>query len=250
MPKTSSRLVARPSFEITMSDSHTVFELQDIRRTYQVGSEFVHAIDGLDLQIQDREFIAVIGTSGSGKSTLMHTLGFMDSPTSGQMSFEGEDVSNIGRGDRARLRSTRIGFVFQSYNLLPKLSVLDNVVLPLVYGRQDSANKKELGYSVLKRVGMEHRASHRPSQLSGGERQRVAIARSLVNKPRLILADEPTGNLDSTTARQIMNILKELNQKNGITIILVTHEKEVAAYGSRLIQMKDGVVHTDEMIGA
>ena len=159
-----------------MSDSRTVFELKDIRRTYQVGSEFVHAIDGLDLQIQDGEFIAVIGTSGSGKSTLMHTLGFMDSPTSGQMSFEGEDVSNIGRGVRARLRSSRIGFVFQSYNLLPKLSVLDNVLLPLIYGRQNSTNKKELGYSVLKRVGMEHRASHRPSQLSGGERQRVAAS--------------------------------------------------------------------------
>ena len=228
-----------------MSDSRTVFELKDIRRTYQVGSEFVHAIDGLDLQIQDGEFIAVIGTSGSGKSTLMHTLGFMDSPTSGQMSFEGEDVSNIGRGVRARLRSTRIGFVFQSYNLLPKLSVLDNVVLPLVYGRQDSANKKELGYSVLKRVGMEHRASHRPSQLSGGERQRVAIARSLVNKPRLILADEPTGNLDTKNRGLIMDLFCSLLDE-GITLALVTHDDVVAQYAQRRICMQDGKIVEDD----
>ena len=228
-----------------MSDSRTVFELKDIRRTYQVGSEFVHAIDGLDLQIQDREFIAVIGTSGSGKSTLMHTLGFMDSPTSGQMSFEGEDVSNIGRGVRARLRSTRIGFVFQSYNLLPKLSVLDNVLLPLIYGRQNSINKKELGYSVLKRVGMEHRASHRPSQLSGGERQRVAIARSLVNKPRLILADEPTGNLDTKNRGLIMDLFGSLLDE-GITLALVTHDDVVAQYAQRRICMQDGKIVEDD----
>ena len=228
-----------------MSDSRTVFELKDIRRTYQVGSEFVHAIDGLDLQIQDGEFIAVIGTSGSGKSTLMHTLGFMDSPTSGQMSFEGEDVSNIGRGVRARLRSTRIGFVFQSYNLLPKLSVLDNVLLPLIYGRQNSINKKELGYSVLKRVGMEHRASHRPSQLSGGERQRVAIARSLVNKPRLILADEPTGNLDTKNRGLIMDLFGSLLDE-GITLALVTHDDVVAQYAQRRICMQDGKIVEDD----
>ena len=239
MPKMSSRLVDRPSFEITMSDSCTVFELQDIRRTYQVGSELVHAIDGLDLQIQDREFIAVIGTSGSGKSTLMHTLGFMDSPTSGQMSFEGEDVSNIGRGTRARLRSTRIGFVFQSYNLLPKLSVLDNVLLPLIYGRQNSTNKRELGYSVLKRVGMEHRASHRPSQLSGGERQRVAIARSLVNKPRLILADEPTGSLDKKTSIEVFSLLKKQRNSKRL-IIFATHNRFFANKSDCILEMVDG----------
>ena len=228
-----------------MSDSRTVFKLQDIRRTYQVGSELVHAIDGLDLQIKDREFIAVIGTSGSGKSTLMHTLGFMDSPTSGQMAFEGEDVSHIGRGDRARLRATRIGFVFQSFNLLPRLSVLDNVLLPLIYGRQKTVNKKELGLSVLERVGMEHRASHRPSQLSGGERQRVAIARSLVNKPRLILADEPTGNLDTKNRARIMDLFGSLLDE-GITLALVTHDDVVAQYAQRRIRMQDGKIVEDD----
>ena len=228
-----------------MSDSRIVFQLKDIRRTYQIGSEFVHAIDGLDLEIKDREFIAVIGSSGSGKSTLMHTLGFMDSPTSGQMSFEGEDVSHIDRAKRAQLRSTRIGFVFQSFNLLPKLSVLENVQLPLIYGRRNLTNKKELGYSVLERVGMEHRSSHRPSQLSGGERQRVAIARSLVNKPRLILADEPTGNIDTKNRSRIMDLFGSLLDE-GITLALVTHDDVVAQYAQRRIRMQDGKIVEDD----
>ena len=227
-----------------MIDSDLVFELRSIRRTYKVGSELVHALDGVDLTIRDREFIAVIGTSGSGKSTLMHTLGFMDSPTAGQMAFEGRDVSAISRGERSQLRATRIGFVFQSFNLLPKLTVLDNVLLPLVYGRQRVGNKKELGMSVLERVGMEHRASHRPSQLSGGERQRVAIARSLINKPRLILADEPTGNLDTKNRARIMELFASLMDE-GITLALVTHDDEVAAYAKRRIRMQDGKIVED-----
>lgn len=228
-----------------MDSREQVFKLRSIRRTYKVGSELVHALDGLDLEIYDREFVAVTGTSGSGKSTLMHTLGFMDSPSSGQMFFEGKDVSNINRSARARLRATRIGFVFQSFNLLPKLSVLENVLLPLVYGRTRIDNKKELGLGALERVGMEHRSTHRPSQLSGGERQRVAIARALTNRPRLILADEPTGNLDSKNRSRIMDLFGSLLDE-GITLALVTHDDEVAQYAKRRIRMQDGKIVEDD----
>ena len=227
-----------------MVDSDKVFELSAIRRTYQVGSELVHALAGVDLSIRDREFIAVVGTSGSGKSTLMHTLGFMDSPSSGTMFFEGRDVSAISRGERSRLRATRIGFVFQAFNLLPKLTVLDNVTLPLIYGRKRIKNKKELGLQALERVDMQHRATHTPGQLSGGERQRVAIARSLINNPRLILADEPTGNLDSKNRGRIMELFASLMDE-GITLALVTHDDEVAAYGKRCIRMQDGLIVED-----
>ncbi|MBL6913332.1 MAG: ABC transporter ATP-binding protein [Puniceicoccaceae bacterium] len=227
-----------------MVDSDKVFELSAIRRTYQVGSELVHALAGVDLSIRDREFIAVVGTSGSGKSTLMHTLGFMDSPSSGTMFFEGRDVSAISRGERSRLRATRIGFVFQAFNLLPKLTVLDNVTLPLIYGRRRIKNKKELGLQALERVDMQHRATHTPGQLSGGERQRVAIARSLINNPRLILADEPTGNLDSKNRGRIMELFASLMDE-GITLALVTHDDEVAAYAKRRIRMQDGLIVED-----
>lgn len=228
-----------------MDDKEQVFKLRSIRRTYQVGSEQVHALDGVDLEIFDREFIAVTGTSGSGKSTLMHTLGFMDSPTSGEMFFEAKDVSSISRSARARLRATRIGFVFQSFNLLPKLSVLENVLLPLVYGRTGTDHKKELGMAALERVGMEHRSTHRPSQLSGGERQRVAIARALTNRPRLILADEPTGNLDTKNRGRIMDLFGSLLNE-GITLALVTHDDEVAQYARRRIRMQDGKIVEDD----
>ncbi|MDA8736052.1 ABC transporter ATP-binding protein [Opitutales bacterium] len=227
-----------------MIEVQPVFALSQLRRTYQVGDELVHALDGVDLTIEDREFLAVIGTSGSGKSTLMHLLGFMDSPTSGAMVFEGQDVSSISRGVRAQLRATRIGFVFQSFNLLPRLTVLDNVLLPLIYSRSTVGNKKEQAMQALERVGMEHRFSHRPSQLSGGERQRVAIARSLINQPRLILADEPTGNLDSKNRGRIMELFTSLMEQ-GITLAMVTHDDEVAAYAGRHIRMEDGCIIED-----
>ena len=227
-----------------MIEGQPVFALSQLRRTYQVGDELVHALDGVDLTIEDREFLAVIGTSGSGKSTLMHLLGFMDSPTSGVMVFEGQDVSSISRGVRAQLRATRIGFVFQSFNLLPRLTVLDNVLLPLIYSRSTVGNKKEQAMQALERVGMEHRFSHRPSQLSGGERQRVAIARSLINQPRLILADEPTGNLDSKNRGRIMELFTSLMEQ-GITLAMVTHDDEVAAYAGRHIRMEDGRIIED-----
>ena len=227
-----------------MAEDQPVFALSQLRRTYQVGDELVHALDGVDLTIEDREFLAVIGTSGSGKSTLMHLLGFMDSPTSGVMVFEGQDVSSISRGVRAQLRATRIGFVFQSFNLLPRLTVLDNVLLPLIYSRSTVGNKKEQAMQALERVGMEHRFSHRPSQLSGGEQQRVAIARSLINQPRLILADEPTGNLDSKNRGRIMELFTSL-MGQGITLAMVTHDDEVAAYAGRHIRMEDGRIIED-----
>jgi putative ABC transport system ATP-binding protein len=227
-----------------MTESDTIFKLSGIRRTYTVGSEQVHALNGVDLSIYDREFIAVVGTSGSGKSTLMHVLGFMDSPTEGRMEFEGKDVTGINGAARAHLRASRIGFVFQSFNLLPRLSVLDNVLLPLTYGRNRVLNKRELGMAALERVGMAHRDSHTPNQLSGGERQRVAIARALINKPRLILADEPTGNLDTKNRGRIMELFASLLEE-GITLALVTHDDEVAAYAGRRIRMQDGKVVED-----
>jgi len=227
-----------------MSDRESIFELHDLRRTYRMGGESVHALDGVDLRIRDREFIAVIGTSGSGKSTLMHVLGFMDSPTGGRMTFEGEDVTGIGGARRAELRSTRIGFVFQSFNLLPRLSVLDNVLLPLTYSRRRVADKAGAGMGALERVGMEHRSTHTPNQLSGGERQRVAIARALINQPRLILADEPTGNLDTKNRGRIMDLFGSLLDE-GITLALVTHDDEVADYAQRRVRMQDGKVVED-----
>lgn len=231
-------------FEDRMIKSGKIFELSDLRRCYRVGDELVHALAGVDLTISDREFIAVIGSSGSGKSTLMHMLGFMDSPTSGKMLFEGRDVSAIDREERSRLRATSIGFVFQAFNLLPKLTVLDNVILPLIYSRKSVKNKSVLAIKALERVGMEHRATHTPGQLSGGERQRVAIARSLINEPRLILADEPTGNLDRKNRMSIMDLFTSLMDE-GITLVLVTHDDEVATYAKRRILMQDGIVIED-----
>ncbi|WP_269524420.1 ABC transporter ATP-binding protein [Coraliomargarita parva] len=227
-----------------MTESANIFELSGIRRTYKVGSELVHALDGVDLAIREREFIAVIGTSGSGKSTLMHVLGFMDSPTAGKMIFEGDDVSDISRGQRALLRASRIGFVFQAFNLLPRLTVLNNVLLPLTYSRRRVNDKYQRGMNALERVGMAHRATHTPNQLSGGERQRVAIARALINEPRLILADEPTGNLDTKNRGRIMELFSSLLDE-GITLALVTHDDEVAHYAGRRIRMQDGKVVED-----
>lgn len=227
-----------------MTKAEGIFELSDLRKSYKMGSETIHALDGVHLEILDREFIAVIGSSGSGKSTLMHLLGFMDTPSSGGMRFEGEDVSGIDGSRRASLRSNRIGFVFQAFNLLPRLNVLDNVLLPLVYSRTSGMDAREQGMEVLERVDMAHRSTHTPNQLSGGERQRVAIARALINHPRLILADEPTGNLDSKNRGRIMELFSSLMDE-GITLAIVTHDKEVADYANRQIRMQDGKIVED-----
>jgi len=218
-----------------------LIELSQLQKHYRMGDETVRALDGVDLQIDSGEFIAILGPSGSGKSTLMHILGFMDSPSGGQMRFEGEEVSRIRPKKQAWYRSNRIGFIFQAFNLLPRMSVLDNVLLPITYARRKVPDRKEKALAVLERVGMAHRSKHVPNQLSGGERQRVAIARALINNPRLILADEPTGNLDSRNVTRAMQLFSELADE-GQTLVMVTHDHNVANYARRVIHVMDGKI--------
>ena len=220
--------------------------LQGVRKTYRMGEEDVHALDGVDLAFERDEFAAILGPSGSGKSTLMHILGFMDAPTGGRILFEGEDVSSLPSDRRAWYRSHRVGFVFQSFNLLPRLTVLENVALPLLYREDfaDPAAREAAARAALERVGMGHRLAHRPTELSGGERQRVAIARAIVGRPALVLADEPTGNLDSRNVDRILGLLGELHRE-GMAVLIVTHDLGVAARARRIITMRDGRVQED-----
>lgn len=226
-----------------------LIELRDVAKIYTVGTVRVAALNGVDLNIDEGEFVSILGPSGSGKSTLMHLLGFLDQPTSGVLRFDGRELSTISTVQRALIRSNKIGFVFQAFNLLPRLTVLRNTLLPLSYARKDCPDAKARAQRVLERVGMAERADHRPSQLSGGQKQRAAIARALINEPRLILADEPTGNLDSQTARNILELFTELNQE-GRTIILVTHDHGVARYTKRQIQVLDGKIVSDQATAA
>ncbi len=219
----------------------SLLQLVSVSKTYQVGGTIVKALDEVDLTIETGEFSSIIGPSGSGKSTLMHLLGFLDRPTSGRIHFDGEEVAQISANRRAMIRSEKIGFVFQSFNLLPRLNVLQNVLLPVSYARYRPANSAERAWSALEAVGMKDRAHHRPNQLSGGQRQRVAIARALINEPRLILADEPTGNLDSRTAATVLELFEELNRQ-GRTVVLVTHDANVAKHTHRQIQVMDGKI--------
>ncbi len=215
-------------------------------RRFRVGDTTVHALDNVDLEIEAGDFVAVMGPSGSGKSTLMNILGFLDTPDGGQYEFFGEEVATLDDTRLSRIRNEKIGFVFQSFHLLPRLTALDNVLLPMRYTETelDSAHRQQRGLKLLKRLGLSDRVDHRPNQLSGGQRQRVAIARSLINAPRLLLADEPTGNLDSRTSVEIMELFAELN-KDGQTILMVTHEEEIAAHAKRLIRMRDGKIEHD-----
>ncbi len=219
-----------------------LIETDKLTRTYWLGSTEVHALRGVSVQVAQGEFVALMGPSGSGKSTMMHLLGCLDTPTAGRYLLEGRDVSRLTVNERARIRNRRIGFVFQTFNLLPRLNALDNVLLPLLY-RGRVANAKRRALEALQRVGLEPRAQHRPTELSGGECQRVAIARALITDPALILADEPTGNLDSQTGMEIMRLLKDLSAA-GSTIIIVTHDASVAAYALRVVHMRDGQIVT------
>ena len=211
-----------------------------------MGEQKVSALDGVDFSIEKGEFVAIMGPSGSGKSTLMNLLGCLDLPSSGIYRLENLDIQDLKPDQLAEVRNRRIGFVFQSFNLLPRATALENTELPLLYGRVPKST--EIAFQALERVGLAHRAKHKPTELSGGERQRVAIARALVNGPAIILADEPTGNLDSTTGKEILNLFLELNQE-GVTLILVTHEQEIAQQAKRIMQMRDGKIIADRIKG-
>lgn len=224
--------------------TEALIAIEDVRRTYTMGDETIHALAGVTLEIQSGEFVAIVGTSGSGKTTLMHLLGCLDTPTGGTYRLNGVDVRSLSDDDLSELRNREIGFVFQSFNLLPRTSALRNVELPLVYRGVDPAERKERARAALERVGLGDRTGHRPNQLSGGQRQRVAIARALVSEPSLLLADEPTGNLDSATEHEILGLLQELNDA-GNTVVLVTHEPSIAAKATRAIRLADGLVVED-----
>ena len=224
----------------------SLVKLTDVHKTYRTGDVEVYAVRGVSLEIQSGEFVAFMGASGSGKSTLMNILGCLDRPTSGRYLLDDADVSVLDRDQLADIRNHKLGFVFQSFNLLPRTSARENVELPLLYGvhRLTKAQLREKADSVLASVGLAGREDHHPSQLSGGQQQRVAIARALVNDPEVVLADEPTGNLDSRTSVEIMGIFQQLNQR-GITIIMVTHEQDIAAYARRNVVMRDGLILKD-----
>ena len=217
---------------------------RDVRKTYHVGSQVVHALDGLDLDIQANEYVALMGPSGSGKSTLMNILGCLDTPTSGSYTLNGQDVSSMEDDALAEIRNREIGFVFQTFNLLPRYSALENVALPMIYAGVSRAKREARAKEVLDQVGLGDRMDHKPNELSGGQRQRVAVARALVMRPSIILADEPTGNLDTATSHEVMELFSTI-QKAGNTVILVTHEEDIAACAQRIVRLRDGRVDVD-----
>jgi len=222
-----------------------VIKIRDIKRDFPLGQEIVKVLKGIDLDIEKGEYVALMGPSGSGKSTLMNLLGCLDTPTSGSYELSGKDVSNMTQDELAEIRNKEIGFVFQTFNLLPRTTALENVALPMVYAGASKSARTERAEEVLTDVGLADRMDHKPNQLSGGQRQRVAVGRALVNKPSIILADEPTGNLDSITSLEIMTLFDEIHQK-GNTVIVVTHEEEVAKHAHRVIRLRDGIVESDE----
>jgi len=223
-----------------------IIKLSAIYKYYQIGNEFVKALRNINLTIFKNEYVAIMGPSGSGKSTLMNLLGCLDTPTTGQYFLNNTDVSKMTDNELAEVRNKEIGFVFQTFNLMPRYNALENVVLPLIYAGVKKNDRTEKGLKVLANVGLVDRIKHKPNELSGGQRQRVAIARAMVNEPSIILADEPTGNLDSLTSIEIMKLLEDIHRK-GNTIILVTHEEDIAKYAKRIIKLKDGRIESDEI---
>ncbi|NUR71822.1 MAG: ABC transporter ATP-binding protein [Hamadaea sp.] len=230
---------------MTVPESAAV-EAVDVERTYDLGGVTVPALRGVSFTVERAAYVAVVGPSGSGKSTLMHLLGGLDRPSAGTLRIDGRDVSSLTPAELAQLRNETIGFVFQSFHLLARTTALDNVALPLVYRGLSARERRARAREMLARVGLEHRVDHRPNQLSGGEQQRVAIARALVTEPTVLLADEPTGNLDTATGHAVMELLERLNAESNAALVLVTHDREVAARAKRRIHMRDGVIEADE----
>ncbi len=230
-----------------MSEQQPVIVLNDIHRTYQMGTQTVRALDGADLNVYPNEYVAIMGPSGSGKSTMMNIIGCLDVPSRGTYILNGQDVSEMDDDELAAARNREIGFVFQTFNLLPRVDCLQNVELPLIYAGHPRSIRREMAADALRSVGLGDRMDHKPNELSGGQRQRVAVARALVNKPSILLADEPTGNLDSKTGVEIMHLFEALYQA-GNTILLVTHEEEIAQHARRIIRLRDGKIETDERV--
>ncbi|MEW6470328.1 MAG: ABC transporter ATP-binding protein [Bacteroidota bacterium] len=225
-------------------ENRKIIELKDIARQYVIGTETIHALRSVTLDIYKNEYVALMGPSGSGKSTLMNVLGCLDTPSSGEYILNGIAVAKMLDNQLAEVRNKEIGFVFQTFNLLPRLTALENVILPLIYAGVPKARREERGKTVMEQVGLADRMNHKPNELSGGQRQRVAVARALVNTPSIILADEPTGNLDTRTSEEIMGLFEEIH-RNGNTIIVVTHEEDIAKHAHRIVRLRDGLIESD-----
>ena len=242
-------MTGRAPENATVDDRPTI-QLKRITRVFGAGETAIHALRGIDLDVRDGDFVAVMGSSGSGKSTCMNIIGCLDQPTSGNYFFDGIEVGSLSADQRALLRRHRIGFVFQGFNLIPRTSAIENVELPLIYQRAPKRERRARALEALDMVGLADRITHLPNELSGGQQQRVAIARALVTRPSLVVADEPTGNLDSVTSVEVMELLRGLNDRQGITIVMVTHEAGMAAYAERVVEFVDGSITRDSLLGA